>query len=240
MTMIDLTGRTAAVIGATGGVGEGICRALVAAGATVVAVGRSTARLQELTDRLGERDRVRPLVVDLAVDEPAAISQRVRREFGDLDLVVVSVGAAAAGRPPAVLEITDHQFLETLTGNELAALRALRAFVPATAADGAVVGLVGFSGEVPFPQNPLIGASNAGIRSLLMTLGADLAGHGPRVTALVIGVVRTRARQAVGIDHPDWLTGDQVGERIVQIYDGGDSGVDHLLDPASARHRDRG
>lgn len=231
--MMDVTGRTAAVIGASGGVGEGISRALLAAGATVVTVGRSADRLRELAGRLDGGDRVKPLVVDLAAQEPADISRQVTEQFGLLDLVVVSVGAAAAGRPPAVLDITDEQFLEIVTGNELASLRALRAFVPVTAPHGAVVGLVGLSGEVPFPQNPLIGASNAGIRSLLLSLGAQLADRGPRIQALTIGVVRTRARQAAGIDHQDWLTGDQVGERIIELYGRAGSGADRLLDPAS-------
>ena len=228
-----MTGRTAAVIGATGGVGEGISRALLAAGATVVTVGRSADRLRELADRLNGGERVQSLVVDLAKDEPADISKQVMLRFGLLDLVVVSVGASLAGRPPAVLDITDEQFLEIVTGNELAGLRALRAFVPVTAPQGAVVGLVGLSGEMPFPQNPLIGASNAGIRSLLLSLGAQLADRGPRIRALTLGGVRTRARQAAGIDHPDWLTGDQVGERVIELYERAGSGTDRLLDPAS-------
>lgn len=231
MTGVD--GRVIAIAGATGGVGEGITRAELAAGATVLAIGRSSDALVQLGERVGGAERFVPLALDLAAEEPAIVTQRIRDRVGAVDLSIITLGAPPSGPPSPVLDVSDEEFFEIVGGNELMTLRALRGLVPATRPTGAVVGLVGFSGEVPFPQNPVIGASNAGARSILVSLGAQLAGSGPNVHALVIGVVRTRARQAAGIDNPRWLTGDQVGERAIELYDAPEPSVSHLLDPGT-------
>lgn len=231
--MASMDGRVVAIAGATGGVGEGITRAALAAGATVLAIGRSPDSLAELGERVGGAERFVPLATDLAATEPFAVTQSIRELMGAVDLSVISLGASPSSPPSPVLQVSDEEFLEVVRTNEMMTLRALRALVPATRRDGAVVGLVGFSGEAPFPQNPVIGASNAGARSLLMSLGAQLADSGPRVHTLVIGVVRTRARQAAGIDNPRWLTGDQVGQRAIELYGAPQPTLDHLLDPGT-------
>ncbi|MDX2288161.1 MAG: SDR family NAD(P)-dependent oxidoreductase, partial [Hyphomicrobiaceae bacterium] len=58
--MFDLTGKTALVTGATGGIGEAIARAFHKAGATVALSGRKIDRLEALKAELGERAVVVP------------------------------------------------------------------------------------------------------------------------------------------------------------------------------------
>ena len=58
--MFDLTGKTALVTGASGGIGGAIATALHAAGATVALSGTREAPLQELATTLGERAHVLP------------------------------------------------------------------------------------------------------------------------------------------------------------------------------------
>src|SRR5690625_5367083 len=50
----DLDGKTVLVIGGAGGVGEGVVRALLAAGATAIAAGRSLERLEDLAARVAD------------------------------------------------------------------------------------------------------------------------------------------------------------------------------------------
>jgi NADP-dependent 3-hydroxy acid dehydrogenase YdfG len=230
-------GRTVAVVGATGGVGEGVAAAFVRAGARVVAVSRSTERLAALTDRLRQAGDgvVEPLVVDVLVATPGAITRTVVERFGQLDAVVVSVGNPVGPRNPDVLALEDTDFLAMVRDNELAGLRALRAFVPATKREGVVVHLIGFSSEVPFPQNPLMGSTNAGVRSLVTSLAVQRADTGPDVYALIIGVVRTRARRAAGIDNPRWLEGAQIGEFAMGLAARRPAeSVHYMLDPGTA------
>ena len=62
--MFDLSGKTALVTGASGGIGGPIARALHAQGAAVVLTGTRLAVLEELAGELG--DRAKPLVCDLS------------------------------------------------------------------------------------------------------------------------------------------------------------------------------
>ncbi|MFF4500617.1 SDR family NAD(P)-dependent oxidoreductase [Streptomyces sp. NPDC001401] len=69
-----LQSRTVLVVGATGGIGEGVTRALLEVGATVVAAGRSEARLQGLapyTADPGPRIGAAPVMLTLRLDPGA-------------------------------------------------------------------------------------------------------------------------------------------------------------------------
>ncbi len=81
--MFDLTGKTALVTGATGGIGAGVARALHAQGATVAITGRRAAELEALAAELGARVIVAP--ADLADPEaPAKLVEKIETEAGIL------------------------------------------------------------------------------------------------------------------------------------------------------------
>lgn len=213
------TGQRVLVAGATGGIGEGACRALLRAGAEVVAVGRSDERLRDLARRLpahapGQFDTV---VADVTAAPGAAwFASRA----GTFDGVLVAIGDPGRPHPGTVLDIPDEDVRRMVEVNELGGLRALRTLVPLVRPSGAVVTVLGMSAEVPFPQNPLMGSTNAAMRSLLSTLAVQLRPTGPRIYGLILGMVRTRARQAAGIDHPGWLTGDEIGDYAGDLIGG--------------------
>ena len=73
--MFDLTGRTALVTGASGGIGGAIARAFHAQGAAVVLSGTREAALQALADELGDRTSVAP--ADLS--DPASVDGLIGR-----------------------------------------------------------------------------------------------------------------------------------------------------------------
>ncbi len=232
-----LAGRTIAVVGATGGVGEGLTRALLGSGATVVAVGRDPDRLLTLGGHLRDAGPGTLLTrhLDVSSADSAGVTSALT-EQGALDGAVISVGAAARPEGGTVLDISDAAWQGALDGTMTAAFRALRAVGPAVRPDGALVHLLGYSGQIPFPQHPTMGAANAAIRSLVSTLAVQLAPSGPRVHGLVLGMVRTRARQAVGVDDPAWLTGEQVGTAVADLLAGTAADRDallYLLDPGS-------
>ena len=58
--MFDLSGKTALVTGATGGIGGSIARALYASGATVAVSGRQADKLEALAGEFGDRGHVLP------------------------------------------------------------------------------------------------------------------------------------------------------------------------------------
>jgi NAD(P)-dependent dehydrogenase (short-subunit alcohol dehydrogenase family) len=219
----DLTGRTVVVLGGSGGVGEGVVRSALAAGATVVATGRDGARLAALADRLAEEPLPGSLHTRVLDAMSPGLDDDVRslaREFGALDGVVVAVASwGDQGRKPA-LALDDGEWQRLLDGNLTSVFRLFRAFLPVTAPDGVLVQLNGMSADIPFPGSAGVALSAAATKSLTLTLAAELGGRGPRVVQLVLGVVRTRARQQAGIDDVRWIDATQIGDHVAGLVAG--------------------
>jgi len=91
---MELTDARILVCGASGALGGGIARALVVAGARVVAAGRDEQRLQEIAGVCGTK----PLILDVVdVDSCREVVEEAATALGGLDGLVVTVGAPAFG-----------------------------------------------------------------------------------------------------------------------------------------------
>ncbi|WP_175477572.1 SDR family oxidoreductase [Curtobacterium sp. MCBA15_008] len=220
---VRLAGKTVVVVGGSGGVGEGVVQASLAAGATVIATGRDESRLQELAQRMQElglpgsmHARVLDAMSASLESDVAALSS----EFGKFDGVVVAVASwGDQGRKPA-LALTDAEWQRLLDGNLTSVFRLFRAFLPVTAPRGALLQLNGMSADMPFPGGAGVALSAAATKSLTLTLAAELGGRGPRVYQVILGVIRTRARQLAGIDDLRWIDATQVGEHVAGLVEG--------------------
>ena len=89
--MFDLTGRTALVTGATGGIGGAIASALHAQGATVALSGTRREVLEALAARLGDRTYVLPCNLSDAAEVEALVPQ-AEAAMGQLDILVSNAG----------------------------------------------------------------------------------------------------------------------------------------------------
>ncbi len=221
----DLSGRTVVVVGGSGGVGEGIVGTMLASGARVIATGRDRGRLDDLARRLAGADgadgvdgvdRLETFVLD-AMDGGLDGRVRLLRErHGRLDAAIISVASwGAQGRRPA-LSLADADWDAAIGANLTSVFRLQRALVPALTPGGALIQINGLSAEIPLPGAAGRAVGAAGTKSLTRTLAAELAGRGPRVYQLILGYVRTRARQRAGshdgIDpiHIGWHTAELV------------------------------
>lgn len=224
-TIPDLTGKTVIVIGGSGGVGEGVVRTLVEDGARVVATGRNPERLTALDDRVSESrsEGVGSLVTEALDTEADDLDERVAQlagQYGPFDGVVISVASwGDQGAKPA-LSLTDGEWSRLLDANLTSVFRLLRAFVPVTNSSGMIAQLNGMSADMPFPGNAGVALSAAATKSLTRTIAAELATRGPRVYQIILGVVRTRSRQAAGIDDRRWLDGEEVGAHVAGLVAG--------------------
>jgi NAD(P)-dependent dehydrogenase (short-subunit alcohol dehydrogenase family) len=220
----DLTGTTALVVGGAGGVGEGVTRSLLAAGAAVVVAGRDRGRLDDFTARLGAEgadvSRLSAAVLDgLSADLDDAVQSFVA-DHGRFDVVVVSVASwGDQGRKP-LLTLSDTEWDALVAGNQTVVFRLYRALVPALAPTGSLVQLNGMSADIPFPGAGGVALTAAATKSLTRTLAAEMSGAGIRVYELVLGVVRTRARQLAGIDDERWIDATQIGEHVAGLASG--------------------
>jgi NAD(P)-dependent dehydrogenase (short-subunit alcohol dehydrogenase family) len=187
MREADYAGRAVVVTGGTRGIGAGIARAFLAAGADVLVCGRS-----EPAD---------PLTVDgrAAVFEPADVRDagqvqgliRTAAEwFGRLDLVISNAG----GSPPAAAASASPRFhAKVIELNLIAPLhvaQAAHAVMQDQPGGGSIVMIGSVSGTRPSPGTAAYGAAKAGLHNLAATLAVEWAPK-VRVNTVIPGPVST-------------------------------------------------
>lgn len=224
----DLAGATILVAGGSGGVGEGVVRALIDAGTTVIATGRNQPRLHELAERISS-ERLSTLALDGLDPEIDDTLDDLVNRTGKLDGVVVSIASRANLKPKPLLSLSDADWKKQRILPDLTSIfRIYRASVPRLKCSGALVLLNGYSAEIPFPGNAGTALAAAAAKSMTSSLAAELASSGPRVYDVILGVVRTRARQLAGIDDPRWLDAADIGRHVAELIAGSSplAGVD--------------
>jgi NAD(P)-dependent dehydrogenase (short-subunit alcohol dehydrogenase family) len=212
----DLDGRTVLVVGGTGGVGEGVVRALLDSGARVVATSRDRGRAEAFAARLAH-PRLHPEALDALSGSFADDVADLGRRYGPLDGVIVSIASwGDQGRKP-LLALTDDEWDALVAENQTAVFRAYRALYPLIRPTGALVQLNGLSADLAFPGAAGVALTAAATKSMTRTLAAELGGRGARVHEVILGVVRTRARQLAGVDDERWIDGEEVGLHLAEL-----------------------
>ncbi|MGI5472692.1 SDR family oxidoreductase [Streptomyces sp. CA-132043] len=185
--IIDLTGSVAVVTGGTRGVGAGIGRALLEAGAEVVTCARRPP--DEPVRAAGRTARFLP--VDLRdPDAVGAFFQRVGDEYGRLDTLVNNAGGTpfrtlADGGARHAARVVELNLLAPLTAS-LAAYDVMRA----TGTGGSITMIGSVSGTRPSPGTAAYGAAKAGLENLARSMAVEWA-PAVRVNTVVVGMVRT-------------------------------------------------
>ncbi|KUL34996.1 short-chain dehydrogenase [Streptomyces sp. NRRL F-4489] len=185
--ILDLTGQVAVVTGGTRGVGAGIARAFLRAGAEVIVCARRPP--DEPVAEVGRTARFHP--VDLR--EPAAVREffaRVATDHGRLDCLVNNAGGtpyrllgeSAAERHARVVELN----LTAPMTASLAAYEVMRG----QPQGGSVIMIGSVSGTRPSPGTAAYGAAKAGLENLARSMAVEWAPL-VRVNTLVLGMVRT-------------------------------------------------
>ncbi|MFZ5736573.1 MAG: SDR family NAD(P)-dependent oxidoreductase, partial [Pseudomonadota bacterium] len=121
--MFDLTGRTALVTGATGGIGGAIAQALHGQGATVAISGTRREALDALAGKLGERVHVLPCNLSDAADVEALVPAAAEA-MGGLDILVCNAGIT---RDNLFVQLRDEDWDEVIKVNLTATFRLTRA-----------------------------------------------------------------------------------------------------------------
>ena len=184
---LGLNGRTAIVTGASRGIGLAVTRGLVAEGARVTAGARkSTAELDELAGT----GPARVVQVDLA--GPDGTPGWSRPQADRIDILVNNVGAALA-RPGGFAEITDDDWLASLTLDLMAAVRTIRAALPimTAAGKGAIVNISSVNVSLPDPGVMDYSAAKAALANFSKSLSKEVGPRGIRVNTVSPGPVAT-------------------------------------------------
>ncbi|OAA25805.1 short-chain alcohol dehydrogenase [Frankia sp. EI5c] len=182
----QLTGKVAAVTGATSGSGLAVARRFAAEGASVVLLARGPDRLKALVDELGPQAVGLPTDVgdpDSVRDAFGAIEQR----FGKLDILINNAGLH---RPCPFDALSDGDILAQVRTNLLGPVYTCRAAIPLLRAAGGG-DIVNTSSEVTievFPFESVYRLTKAGLEALGQALNLEFEKEEIRVTTLVQGV----------------------------------------------------
>ena len=213
--MKDLHGKKVIVLGATGGIGEGITRQLLQNGATVIALSRTEEKLNDLTNYVSDIQRGEFIPYAINTDQPEQESNTIRnqlaQQFGPIDGAIISIGAWGKTGVP-LIDVTDEMWEQAITDNLTSHFRAVRILVPLLKESGALIHLSGLSADLPYPGAGLIGLTNAAKKSLLLTLAAERSHPNPRIYEMIIGPIRTRERIKNGVARHNWFDPEDIGE----------------------------
>ena len=187
--MFDLTGKTALVTGASGGIGEAVARALHAQGATVVLHGTRAEKLEALQKDLGARAFA--LAVDLSDrDAVAGLVDAASALAGPISILVNNAGITRDG---LLMRMKDDDWDSVLEVNMTASMSlcraAMRGMMKARTGRiisiSSVVGVTGNAGQTNYA------ASKAGIIGFSKSLAAEVASRGLTVNVVAPGFIET-------------------------------------------------
>ncbi|MET0250201.1 MAG: 3-oxoacyl-[acyl-carrier-protein] reductase [Sphingobium sp.] len=194
--MFDLTGMTALVTGASGGIGSAIAKSLAARGATLALSGSNAEKLAAFATELGGDHK--PLVCNLsdaqAVD--ALVPQAVEALGGKLDILVNNAGIT---RDNLILRMKDDEWRDVISVNLEAAFRLMRAAAKPMmkARFGRIVSITSVVGVTGNPGQANYAASKAGIIGMSKSLGQELASRGITVNCVAPGFIRSAMTDAL-------------------------------------------
>ena len=193
--MFDLTGKTALVTGATGGIGAEIARALHGAGAHVVLSGTREAVLADLATELGGRTSIVPanLSDSAAVDGLIGLAEAAA---GQVDILVANAGITRDG---LLLRMKDDDWEQVLKVNLESYFRLSRAALRGMMKRrfGRIIGITSIVGVMGNPGQANYAASKAGMIGFSKSLAQEVATRGVTVNCGAPGFIESPMTDAL-------------------------------------------
>ncbi len=187
--MFNLTGKTALITGASGGIGAAIAKALHAAGATIAISGTRVEKLEELKAQIGENVYVLPCNLSSAEDVEKLIPA-AEAAMGGLDILVNNAGITKDGLAMRMKDEDWQAVIDVnLTSNFRLARAAMRGMMKKRA--GRIVNITSIVGVTGNPGQANYVASKAGVIGLSKSLAQELATRGVTVNCIAPGFIAT-------------------------------------------------
>ncbi|EBA09785.1 3-oxoacyl-ACP reductase FabG [Sagittula stellata] len=205
--MFDLTGKTALVTGASGGIGGAVAKALHGAGATVGLSGTRTEPLEALAAELGARAHVLPCNLSDA-DAVNALPKQAVEAMGSLDILVNNAGIT---RDNLFMRMSEEEWAQVLEVNLTSTFRLCKGVLRGMmkARWGRIVNISSVVGATGNPGQGNYAAAKAGLVGMSKSLAYEVASRGITVNAVAPGFIETAMT--------DKLNEDQKGAILNQI-----------------------
>ncbi|MCD2324960.1 3-oxoacyl-[acyl-carrier-protein] reductase [Sphingomonas sp. IC-56] len=187
--MFDLTGMTALVTGASGGIGSAIAKGLAAQGARLAISGSNPEKLEAFKAELGG-DHV---TLQANLSDPAQVDALVPQAVEALGGLSILVNNAGVTRDNLVMRMKDDEWDQVIRVNLEAAFRLMRAAAKPMmkARFGRMISITSVVGATGNPGQANYAASKAGLVGMSKALGQELASRNITVNCVAPGFIRS-------------------------------------------------
>ena len=191
--MFDLTGKTALVTGASGGIGSSIAQALARQGARLALSGSNGAKLRAFREQLNDEiggDHVE-ITCDLSNSEQ--VEELIPATVDTLGKIDILVNNAGVTRDNLAMRMKDEEWDAVMKINLEAAFRLMRAAARPMmkARYGRIISITSVVGATGNPGQMNYAAAKAGLTGMSKSLAQELASRGITVNCVAPGFIRT-------------------------------------------------
>ena len=224
--MFDLTGMTALVTGASGGLGSAIANALAAQGARLAVSGSNVEKLESYRSSLGGDHVALPCNLSDGVAVDQLVPQAVEALGGKLDILVNNAGVT---KDNLLMRMKDEEFEDVIRINLEAAFRLMRAAARPMmkARFGRIISITSVVGVTGNPGQANYVASKAGLIGMTKSVAQELASRGITVNAIAPGFMASAMTDALNDQQREGIlsriplgamgSGDDIGAAVVYL-----------------------
>ncbi|MBA2770463.1 MAG: 3-oxoacyl-[acyl-carrier-protein] reductase [Sphingomonas sp.] len=224
--MFDLSGMTALVTGASGGLGSAISKALSAQGARLAVSGSNSDKLERFRGQLGGDHVALPCNLSDAAAVDQLVPQAVEALGGKLDILVNNAGVT---RDNLLMRMKDEEFADVIRVNLEAAFRLMRAAAKPMmrARFGRIISITSVVGLTGNPGQANYVASKAGLVGLSKAVGQELASRGITVNTIAPGFMTSAMTEALNDQQREAIlsriplgamgSGEDIGAAVVYL-----------------------
>jgi 3-oxoacyl-[acyl-carrier protein] reductase len=202
--MFDLSGMTALVTGASGGIGSAVAKGLAAQGARLALSGSNVEKLDAFAATLGSDHVTLPCNLSDPAAVDALIPSALEALGGKLDILVNNAGVT---RDNLIMRMKDEEWDEVIRVNLEAAFRLARAAARPMmkARFGRIISITSIVGVTGNPGQANYAASKAGLIGMSKALAQELASRGITVNCVAPGFIRSAMTDALNDAQKDTI-----------------------------------